>query len=258
MTFIAWKEEYQTGIGEIDAQHKQLIDIINELDIARHADKTQNVVSGILSKLTDRTEKHCDFEENLLEKLSHARLEEHMARHQDFIHQIEVMQGHLVDRKPGIEDMLIMFLSSWLSRHVLVEDKDTLSTRKTGAWKEAFKAEIREIDTQHKQLIDIINELHDARRTGNSQDILHNILSKLITHATSHFKSEEALMHKLNYFNLEEHKKNHQTFKDQNKRVLWLIQDGKGLLGDNFIKRLGNGYIHHFTTDDRDAFSFKH
>jgi hemerythrin len=82
-------------------------------------------------------------------------------------------------------------------------------------------------------------------------------LSKLIYYTKHHFDAEEALMNKLDYARLEGHKETHRVFNDENERVLKLIQDGKSLIGDKFIRHLSNCYIQHITTEDMDAFSFK-
>jgi hemerythrin len=39
-------------------------------------------------------------------------------------------------------------------------------------WTEQLSVGIKEIDYQHKKLVDLINELNDAMRTGTGNDIL--------------------------------------------------------------------------------------
>jgi hypothetical protein len=70
MTFIAWEQKYNTGIKEIDTQHKRLVDIINELYDARHSQSSQAVLNVILSRLIDYAEYHFDFEEAIAVRLS--------------------------------------------------------------------------------------------------------------------------------------------------------------------------------------------
>ena len=129
MTFISWKQEYNTGVEMIDAQHKRLVDIINKLHDAIQAGSEQEALHGILSKLTDYTKYHFDFEEGLLEKLGYAKLEEHKEEHQEFIHLIEGMAGHLHNGKLNIGNMLMVFLEGWLIKHILDEDMKALSLK---------------------------------------------------------------------------------------------------------------------------------
>ena len=129
MIFITWTQKYNTGIEEIDAQHKQFVDIINELYDARHSQNSQEVVNGILSKMTDYAEYHFNFEEELINQLNPSELEEHKAKHQKFRIYIKEILGYQTKEKFFIEDMLMMFLESWLVKHILIEDMKALSPK---------------------------------------------------------------------------------------------------------------------------------
>jgi hemerythrin len=129
MKLIPWMQEYNTGIVMIDAQHKRLVDIINKLHNAIQAGSDQETLVGILSKLTDYTKYHFDFEEGLLEKLSYTGLENHKEEHQEFIHLVEGMAGRLNNEKLNTGNMLLKYLRSWLSNHILIEDMKALSLK---------------------------------------------------------------------------------------------------------------------------------
>ena len=67
---LEWKDSYSIAIDEIDAQHKKLLAIANELyDLSTgNADNYKNEVSKALKKLTDYTEYHFSYEESFEEK----------------------------------------------------------------------------------------------------------------------------------------------------------------------------------------------
>jgi hemerythrin-like metal-binding protein len=127
MVLIQWIERYQTGIEEIDAQHKQLVGYINELYDAIQDGSGQETLGGTLSKLTDYAEYHFAFEEGLLEELGYAELAAHRERHQEFIKLIEGMIEDLDNGKPNMGDMLMVFMRNWLSKHILIDDMYALS-----------------------------------------------------------------------------------------------------------------------------------
>ena len=129
MTFITWTPKFNTGIEKIDAQHKQLVNIINELYDARHSQNSQEVVNEILSKLTDYAEYHFDYEEKLINQLNSSMLEDHKAKHQKFRTYIKEILGFQTKEKFFVEDMLMMFLESWLTKHILTEDMKVLSSK---------------------------------------------------------------------------------------------------------------------------------
>jgi hemerythrin len=77
------------------------------------------------------------------------------------------------------------------------------------AWKAEYSVGIRQIDDQHKQLVAMINDLHEAMAEGKGRDILGEILAKLIVYTKEHFASEEALMEKHGYPDFPSHKVAH-------------------------------------------------
>jgi len=127
MAFVSWKEAYNTGNEEIDAQHKQIFEIINELYDSRHSQGSREVIDGILSKLTDYAAEHFSAEEALLEKMNYPKLEEHKAEHQNFRNRIKEILGHQTEEQFRTEDMLVTFLKGWLAKHILDEDMKALS-----------------------------------------------------------------------------------------------------------------------------------
>jgi hemerythrin-like metal-binding protein len=127
MTFIFWNEVPHIGIDEIDVQHKQLVNIINELCDIRPSQNSQAAFNGILSRLIDYAEYHFDFEEELMNQLNYSKLEEHKAEHQKFRNQIKEIQESQTEERFHIEDKLMIFLEDWFTEHILNEDMKALS-----------------------------------------------------------------------------------------------------------------------------------
>lgn len=82
-------------------------------------------------------------------------------------------------------------------------------------WREKYRCDIEEIDTQHKKLFEIGDELYTIATLKDGLDHYDDIiaiLQKLKDYAIYHFKYEEELMEKYGYEELEEHKKVHDKF----------------------------------------------
>ena len=77
------------------------------------------------------------------------------------------------------------------------------------SWKDEYSVKHDKIDSQHKKLIELINALHAAMKSGKAKDELGNILAKLADYTVIHFRDEEAVQAEANYPKLEEHKKIH-------------------------------------------------
>ncbi len=96
-------------------------------------------------------------------------------------------------------------------------------------WKEEYSVQVKEIDTQHKNLIKIINELYQAIYNKEVDKKLVQIFDKLINFAIEHFTTEEKYFDIFNYENSKYHKEKHQKFKSQ-------ILDFQKKIGENKLK----------------------
>lgn len=76
-------------------------------------------------------------------------------------------------------------------------------------WKEEYSVNIKEIDDQHKELVAMINELHEAMMQQRAKDVLGKILNKLVSYCAGHFATEERLMQTHGYLEYAGHKAKH-------------------------------------------------
>ncbi len=79
-------------------------------------------------------------------------------------------------------------------------------------WTEEFSVGVERIDHQHKGLIKLINNLHQAMRVGKGRVVISETLDKLIEYTATHFKTEEELFKKYQYSEFSIHKKEHDDF----------------------------------------------
>jgi hemerythrin len=116
-------------------------------------------------------------------------------------------------------------------------------------WKPEFEIGINVIDTQHKRIVDYINQLVDYEGHA-SRDEMAELINALIDYTYSHFAFEEALMEEAGYEFLTVHKRTHQAFTDH---VSDLHQRFKQ--GDNVCTEIGTllqtWLINHIQDDDQ-------
>ena len=79
-------------------------------------------------------------------------------------------------------------------------------------WSDSLSVNVKEIDLQHRKLIDMINELNEAMRIGKGKDSLGQILKGLISYTATHFRQEERYFDKYGYPDTVNHKKEHVAF----------------------------------------------
>ena len=123
MVFLEWTTDYDTGIDEIDEQHKRLVELLNTLYTSFIEKNTDLTLVDILKELTDYAEYHFTYEEALFAKSGYPREEDHIQEHQELFNEIEAFKIEL-ERGHSITYKLMTFLRKWVSGHLLGIDKD--------------------------------------------------------------------------------------------------------------------------------------
>lgn len=122
-TFI-WSDLFETGIAEIDEQHRHLVDLINYL--GRDAESaTPEHIDQSLQVLAEYTVLHFQTEENLMTagQVAADHADHHRDTHQRFIRQVTEWLAHR-GRPQGIGlQQLLEFLANWLVFHILGDDQ---------------------------------------------------------------------------------------------------------------------------------------
>ena len=78
-------------------------------------------------------------------------------------------------------------------------------------WSDSFNTTIEEIDNQHRQIVDYINKLDDARQLADRKAIAQ-VIDGLTDYTISHFAFEECLMEDASYAFVKPHQSIHQAF----------------------------------------------
>jgi len=76
-------------------------------------------------------------------------------------------------------------------------------------WNDALAIGIPEIDYQHRNLVSMLNALHEAVESGETRETLGEILEELDLYVVNHFATEERLMERIKYEFVKEHKSEH-------------------------------------------------
>lgn len=82
-------------------------------------------------------------------------------------------------------------------------------------WNDGLSVNIKALDDQHKKLIKLINEMHEAMKAGKSREAMSRIFGELLDYTATHFKFEEDLFRKHGYPDSADHKKAHEELVDK-------------------------------------------
>lgn len=125
---LIWSEDFATGIGEIDEQHKILVDTLREAGETLGTDSSMATLDKITRDLLGYALYHFDTEERLMREYgyaakSHGDAERHLEQHRAFSAKIVAVRDGLKSGKRISRDELLGFLSNWLANHILNTDK---------------------------------------------------------------------------------------------------------------------------------------
>ena len=82
-------------------------------------------------------------------------------------------------------------------------------------WKEDYLVGVQQIDLHHQHLFALLNATYDAFVNKDPAERLNSLFDELIDYATYHFFTEEELMRKIRYPELEKQRKEHGVFSEK-------------------------------------------
>jgi hemerythrin-like metal-binding protein len=118
-------------------------------------------------------------------------------------------------------------------------------------WREEFSVGIIEIDSQHKHLLCLYNNLVDAVYTGQSTRSLGNCLDELLQYVVTHFTTEEQYMKKYGYPHYEIHKKEHDDLREKTYHIHLDFTRGQPVLNIEVLDFLKKWLANHVLISDQ-------
>lgn len=124
MPFITWTPSFSVGHPVLDADHRKLIDILNQIYDAWQTHSSSLELGRLFDELMDYTDHHFSREESKLAARDYAELGRHHAAHErlrELVHAFRSrhLAGHKAD---ALTEEMAKFLKSWLMDHILEED----------------------------------------------------------------------------------------------------------------------------------------
>jgi hemerythrin len=107
------------------------------------------------------------------------------------------------------------------------------------------------IDQQHKKLIEIINDLHDAMAAGQGKVVMDDVLGRLIEYTKMHFSTEERLMAQYAYPDRLVHEKQHNDLTSEVGQLYIKVKENKMSVTIETMDFLKNWLNHHILETDK-------
>jgi hemerythrin len=121
MALIIWDKKYSVKVSRLDADHKQLADLINQLHDAMLTGKGKTEVQAVLTSLIAYTKRHFAYEEDLLRKTNYPGLPEQLQEHKKLCATVDGF-AERVSSGGAVTMEVMAFLKDWLLTHILKTD----------------------------------------------------------------------------------------------------------------------------------------
>jgi hemerythrin len=120
--FVIWNQSWCIGVRDVDAQHQNLVALVNKLNQAMSEGKGKNVLEEILESLVSYTKAHFRDEERLMEQSAYPDILDHKRQHVELTKKVLDFQKQFKSGASGISIDILQFLGTWLKQHILGTD----------------------------------------------------------------------------------------------------------------------------------------
>jgi hemerythrin len=118
MSLFQWNESYSVGHTEIDAQHKRLFQLADEMHVAMTAGKGKQILNQTLASLISYTKSHFASEERLMQRYNYPDYPKHKVEHDKLTSQVVAFQTDFNAGRAIMTLDLMHFLKNWLAHHI--------------------------------------------------------------------------------------------------------------------------------------------
>ena len=117
-------------------------------------------------------------------------------------------------------------------------------------WKDEFCVGISDVDHEHQEIINLINNLHDAMSGENATISVMDFLGEIYSHVSAHFALEEKIMRTHKYDQYADHKADHERLLDELRDIMDDYEENAYFSDAEFAGQVERWFTEHFKTKD--------
>lgn len=126
---FSWQPEYSVGDATLDAQHQQMIAILNELADLLSGKGGDAAVTPrrVFDDLAQYVTAHFAYEEQRMADAGYPidKIEEHRHEHQHLLAALQTLESHVDSGDTqALEELMPLLYGEWLIHHICESDKD--------------------------------------------------------------------------------------------------------------------------------------
>ncbi len=121
---IPWTDQLSVGVAAMDAHHKRLIQMINDLHNALRKRQGLDVCRDLLKKTSQYVAYHFHAEEELMTQAKYPQLDAQKAAHRHFLSTVAALEKRWLSGDKTVPTELMRLLQEWLVKHIKIMDKE--------------------------------------------------------------------------------------------------------------------------------------
>lgn len=118
-------------------------------------------------------------------------------------------------------------------------------------WSDSYSVGVSAIDTQHKTLFSMVNELHAAMMRQEGKGAAGPMLAKLLKYTHDHFATEEQLMAATKYPEAVKHCAAHRDLSKKAEELSGRFQRGESGITVHLLKFVSDWLTQHIVKEDK-------
>ncbi len=123
MPMLEWDDSLNVNVEKIDTQHKELVNMVNDLFDAMTGGANDLVATDLVGRLKEYALHHFATEEKYMEEYKYPDAQDHIPKHDDFRNKAAQIEADCNSGNFAISMDLLNFLSDWLVTHINGTDK---------------------------------------------------------------------------------------------------------------------------------------
>jgi len=122
MPIAHWSPNLSVGVEELDSDHLELIEVLNQLGVEVGRGSGHDTITQVLDELITRAETHFRREEEIMAREEYPEAEHHTQIHQALTEEMQEFRKEFV---AGMEigPEITEFIKRWLISHIMESDK---------------------------------------------------------------------------------------------------------------------------------------
>lgn len=194
---FVWDSQFETGLPELDRQHRHLVDLVNSLAkmLSTETGPIEDALLSIFDELADYVTFHFGYEEMLMSTVAASASDKaHKQAHEDFKARLEESRHEVATAPFEVTGHLLTFLSRWLMFHIIGTDrrlaKKILAVKSGASDKEAELKADEAMVNSGEILLSAMNRLYDslAARTNELLEAKRRLRSEIDSHRLTEFE----------------------------------------------------------------------